>query len=680
MRLWGLIGTSVLLTVSALPGATVAAEPVPLSIVYNNLVYGDVAMAGNSVVVCPAAQACVDAQNRVGLPGPAAQNNYYIMQWADVDDDPGTFNSSSGRLAIPPGARIDHATLSWEGAVGGQCAQGSRPPGSPRTQPVSVTVNGRTSRLLPDRFTADTQFYSARAELTGVLRGAAGAVTVTVGNVWTPQGFDCAGGWSVVAVWAFDGPHPRAGPAQITVYDTHLRVTGGNFGVSVRVPSLRPSGGGARIGVIAYEGDWALAGDRFLVNGRDPDHTGNFFASFAEGRLDPSYPNNMSVDVRSVSVPEDALGPSTELTFSSGLDTYLVQGIVVAIPVAELAVATEVDRPAAHTGDEVVQTVRVTNAGGAPAVRMVVRTDAGCVREIARLDGGKTATVRCDRTASERLSARVTGETLLGDPLIAEANTAVEVLRPGISVSVKALPEIVLKGQSVGREIAVRNTGNTALSDVVVDAQVDACDRADPAPLPAGETWTVRCSAPAEAGGGRVTVAGFDKLGLRVSAEALATVTVVVPRLTLTVSPSTRAVRAGGSVTFRINVNSETPLPLEAVRVIGAPAECARDLGTLAPNQNVSYACTVVVQDRLTTNLSVTAGDALAGGVTVRASATVIVSIVPENPPPLPPAARRVALEQTPEPAPLAALIGGLAVLSNLVMVGGFAATACRPK
>lgn len=689
-RAGGLIGTVALILVSALPAA---AAPPGLPILFNGAVYGDFAMTGNSVSTCPrgAPKSCLDALERKGS-GPFTQNNNHPMAWVDVDGDGTTFNSSVGRLAIPAGARVVHATLMWAGATGAPagtpCATtGVRPPGSPTSQAVSLTVNGTTSTVRPERYTVDqpsleqAMFYSARAEVTGALRGANGQAMITVGNVWTPKGYDCFGGWALLAVWAFDQPFAPVSLArrQITLYDTHLRVIGGVVESTVRAGSIRPAGGSGRIGVVGYEGDWGLAGDRFLVNGRDLDGSGNFFASLAETSSNPNHPNNMSIDVRTLAVPDEVIRAGdwhAELTFSSGVDSYLVQGIVVSTPMPELTAAIVVEPPVVHEGDAVRQTIRVGNAGAAPAVRVQVRA-AGCDRDVERLDGGSSVSVTCS-VAGARPAVAVSGESLIGDRLSAHAEGTLEVLRPSIGVSVAVAP-IVLEGQLVKYEISVRNTGNTGLSTMVVEGFKD-CEPIGT--LGAGEAKTVRCSIIAGRPPTTVTVSGVDKLGKRVTGTATAAVSVVDPKVTMTVVPSTNAVRPGEAVTLTVRVTNPSAIPLGGVRVAGSPEVCARDLGTLAPKQTVTYTCSVAVQERLTTSLSVQANVLLDGQVAagVRATGVTIVSVVPDEEPPLPPVAEAARALPLKEPAPIAALVAGLAVLSNFVTVGAIAATACRPK
>lgn len=208
---------------------------------FDEAVYGDVAVVGNAVLTCPTPeqagpdpkylpQSCVDGLNRKGH-GPSAQNNGHRMMWADVDDDPQTFNSSSARLDIQAGAAIAYAKLGWAGNA--TCRDATAPPGGAQD---AVTFNG--TRVTPGRFVrdspddlspADNAFYSAEADVTRLLQG----TTVTVGNVWTPQGFDCFGGWSLTVVWKF------AGPTATTPARRHVSVHGGHVRLPTELPALK---------------------------------------------------------------------------------------------------------------------------------------------------------------------------------------------------------------------------------------------------------------------------------------------------------------------------------------------------------------------------------------------------------------------------------------------------------
>ncbi|MEV4312376.1 hypothetical protein [Actinocrispum sp. NPDC049592] len=709
-RLWGLAGVVSALLGSSMPPVA-AAGPPPVSTVYDQLVYGDFAVIGNTVTQCPSTpgpypvKMCTDAQNQVGS-GIPAQNNGHPMGWADVDTSASTYNSSSAKLTIPAGAHIAYALLSWAGDTGAPagipCGRGMpKPPGVPRDQAVSLSVEGKASDVKPARYTedgeiswTDQQFYSASADVTSSFKGLTGPASVMVGNVWTPQGYDCFGGWSLLAVWAFDGP-VKAAPArrQVTVYDGHMRVLSGVRRVDARLGAIKAAGGSSRVGVAGYEGDWAIGGDQFSVNGHG--YGENFFKSFADGRVSPNALNNMSVDAQTVDVSADVMRPGESgaaVSFTSGLDAYLIGGIAASSARPELAISTRTDRDTVHPGDDVTQSVLITNTGGAPAVDVRATESLGpaCDQNVGRIEAGKSVTVTCTRAAGAQdfgLTAKVTGQSLVGDPLSDESETAVVVIDPAITVTKSASPTTVLNGQTVNYDISVRNTGNTALSQVSVDdKQIDNCDRGDLGTLYVNQIVTVNCSVVAGDYGftNNVTVSGTDKIGKRVTADAHAAFAVVAPKIEFTVTPSTHAARTGDVVTFTISLKNPTRITLSSVRVDGTPTACARPIGTLAPGQEVVYYCDVRITGRLTTNLSVTATPAVSDQArqeTVYATAASVVTLIPENPTPIaPPAIKKEAVATpTPAPAPTALLIAGLATLATFVTIGAISSTAGRP-
>jgi hypothetical protein len=710
VRIWGLMGTLSLLILSTLPAAS-AAGPATLPVNYDETVYGDFAAIGNTVTACPSqpghypVKLCLDAQNRVGT-GVSAQNNGHPMTWADVDTDASTYNSSSARLTIPSGARIRYAKLTWAGDTGGPanvpCGRGTRPPGLPQQQAVSLSVNDKTSAIKPARYTEDAssaltnidhQFYSAYADVTGEFRGITGPATVTVGNVWTPQGFDCFGGWSLIAVWAFDQPQPKVAPArkQVTVFDAHARVFAGKHRADVRVPAIKPAGGPSRLAVTGYEGDWAVSGDQLLINGRNTSD--NFFVSSAEGRLNPNAPNNMSVDFQTVDVGADMLRPGdtgAHLTFTSGLDAYLVGSVAVSAPRPELTIVTSLEQSTTHPGDQVTQTVLVTNTGGAPAVDVRMHEDLGtaCDHNIGQLNAGQSAKASCTRATPDvdrQVTAQVTGLSLAGDTLSATATTSLDIIRPAITATMTASPETVLSGQTVNYAITVRNTGDTPLSSVTLDAKVDACNKLDVGELAPNVDKAVQCSVVAGDEGftNTVTATGTDKIGKKVSSTGRAAFTVVHPKIDFTLRPSTRAAKPGETVTFTLTVGNPTDIPLGAVRVTGTPSQCARDIGDLAPKKTITYTCQVIMADRLTAELTVTASPTVNGQLvatrrdTVSKSVSTVVSVVTpvvEQPP-----VKKAASVPPAPPTSTALFIAGLAAVSTFVTVGAISATT-RPK
>ncbi|CCH32250.1 hypothetical protein ABZ816_34190 [Actinosynnema sp. NPDC047251] len=697
-RLWCL-SASVLVLWIATPVLAAENPPQPsLPVDFDQTVYGDVTVIGNAVLGCPPdddthdpqfpARLCREAQSRRGS-GVSAQNNGHWMTWTDVDGDPATYNSSTATLDVPAGASVAYAKLGWAGATArsstAPCGRrGERPPGEPALQAPVLAVGGKTTALGPRRFTytvdhadalgpTDQQFYSAQADVTAEFRAVATGrpVPVTVGNIWTPQGRDCFGGWALTLVWSFDRAHQEA-PARrhITVHSGHVRVQSQQRQVQARLAGVRPTGGRARIGVTAYEGDWAQPADRLLVNGQaqaDPGGGGtdNFFSSYALGNPEPV--NNLSVDAKVVEVAAAALPPADPdalLDLSGRTDAFLVQGAAVSVPLPELVVTIRPDRPAVHAGDPVDHTVEVTNTGEAPARDLAARIAGGpaCARLPDELAGGASAAVACRTEAAaddHPVTVEVGGSSLAGDRLAGTATTSVEVLRPAIGVVQTVEPDVVVDGQTVTVDVRVENTGDTPLSGLRLDHDVlEACDRADAGTVDPGQAVTVTCEV--EAGvtdvADTVTVTGSDRLGLATTASATAGFSVVNPLLTLSAVWSADAVRAGETVAITVRVGNPGRIAFDDVAVEGEPAECRRMIGELPAGATVTYTCEVVVERDLRTDLTVVGTPRLAGADAAKyrrsASAPVRVTVLapeleaPVPPPPTPP--EQVRPEQVP--------------------------------
>src|SRR3954470_10525170 len=104
-------------TVAVIFPAEAAVES-PLSLAFNQQVYGDALVGGNSVLVCPAGNtACTQASNRQGTQSSGVNDNFYMTQ-TGANAGKGWFNSSSIALTIPGGATVAYARLQWAGNSG----------------------------------------------------------------------------------------------------------------------------------------------------------------------------------------------------------------------------------------------------------------------------------------------------------------------------------------------------------------------------------------------------------------------------------------------------------------------------------------------------------------------------------------------------------------------------------
>ncbi|MEV6717909.1 hypothetical protein AB0M48_38390 [Lentzea sp. NPDC051208] len=663
----------VLLVPLLTPGPPVAAAEVWRT-QFTEAVYGDVTVVGNSVLTCPTPEqagphpkypprSCVDALHRKGH-GPSALNNGHRMSWTDVDDDPATFTSSSAQLSIPAGARVAYAKLGWAGSA--TCRDGVSPPGTPRDP---VIFNG--TRVSPGRFVldgpddlshTDNAFYSAEADVTRALTSG----TVTVGNVWAPQGFDCFGGWSLTVVWKFPGA-TAAAPAKrhVTVHGGHVRLATGKQVLHTPIAPTHPTGGVIRVGITAYEGDWATDGDQMLINGAAVGGR-NAFVSSAQGA---AYPNNMSVDARIVTVDANVLKPGTksaDLAFRRAEDAFLVQSIAWSFPLPELTLTVDPGRPVAHPKDTVAQTATITNAGDAPATGVTV-----CGQQVGTIAPHATATRTCSSTAGDDdypTTVTVSGTSLAGDPLAAQHSSTVDVLHPALRATATSEPVTALPGQAVKFTTTVTNTGDTPLYGLTARAAA-GCDPMQ-GQLDPGATSAVTCTAPAgdESGALTSTVSAADRIGGKVEASASVRVEVIYPRLTISAAWSKDRARDGEVVTVTVTVGNPSALPIANVQVSGEPAACRRTFPVLAPRSRVTYTCQVTAP----MNSRLTVSGAGAGGAISESAIVRIESVgAPLPPDPEPPAPPR---DEPAPPQPVAHVqqvskpaVGGVAAVIGMI-------------
>ncbi|GAA3642381.1 hypothetical protein GCM10022267_31300 [Lentzea roselyniae] len=239
-----------------------------------------------------------------------------------------------------------------------------------------------------------------------------------------------------------------------------------------------------------------------------------------------------------------------------------MRGLVVSSPLPEFQL-TLTGPAAAHPGDQVPHTARITNVGAAPAVN--VRLTGDCVRDIGTVGAGQTVTVPCPVKAPEddyRVSATAAAASLAADELTAAASSAVDVLHPALVTIRTATPDTVLTGQTVRYEISVRNSGDTPLAGVSVDDdQVVECRKGDLGTLAPGRQVVVTCAgaAPDADFTATATAGGTDALGKRVTAQGRVTVSVLHPRQA--VAPPPPLPRPQPPVQPAAAVRSQLPVP-----------------------------------------------------------------------------------------------------------------------
>ncbi|MDY7076306.1 MAG: SdrD B-like domain-containing protein, partial [Chloroflexota bacterium] len=196
-------------------------------------------------------------------------------------------------------------------------------------------------------------------------------------------------------------------------------------------------------------------------------------------------------------------------------------------------------------------------------------------------------------------------------------------------------PQMVVSGGTAIFTIAITNTGDVTLTDVVVsDIQASDCVRAagQLPNLDPDASTSYECNQPNVLTDftNSATATGTPPIGDDVTDTDTAAVIVIDPDIQIAKTPDTQTVVRGSTVTFTIAVTNTGDVTLEDVNVTDAQApDCARVIGELTPEGSTSYAsyeCTLAsVTDSFVNVATVTGSPPAGGDVTAIDTASVNV-------------------------------------------------------
>jgi hypothetical protein len=317
---------------------------------FAGVVRGDVTSVGNTLSTCPpgataGTATCEQAQARDVSLTTGQNNNDWSMIAVDADNDPSTANSSAANLTTT-GTDVVSASLYWSGGqdagFGGSAASGSIHSALLATPATTGGVPAVAASYVPVNASQVEQVgstYQAYADVTDLVR-AGGAGRYWAAGVAAATGDNTQSGWTLTVVYRQAGAAPRT----ILIFDGLVQIADGTQ--TLQASGFRVTDStSARLGLVAYEGDWGLGTDTVscgtsaLLSDGTRD-AGNFFNSSITraGSIDssgtPSLPNTFGLDLSdldvSPSVVPGCLTPgssSTSLQFSTAMDQYLV-GVV----------------------------------------------------------------------------------------------------------------------------------------------------------------------------------------------------------------------------------------------------------------------------------------------------------------------------------------------------------------
>ena len=297
-------------------GGSVNAQVVsPFNIRYQTNQKGGIVILSNVSLTCNSNNAnCGTYQQQIPPAGNHNQDGNIVMGFVDVDAVTSTYNSSSDSLNLNNCSEILWAGLYWSARVT-----------TSTTNYVSRnTVRIRTNNDAYQTLTADQTLdvpsistnpgfqmpsYFCYKDVTGIVQAGGNKARYTIANVVAQTGVNnLFGAWSLVVVYKNVFQSMR----NLTVFDGMAYVSSSN---SVDLPIsgfVTPQLGPVsfELGVVAYEGDRNIQGDKLQFNGNgsfidivDPMRNSNDFfnstctsnGAFTPHR-NPSYNNNLGLD------------------------------------------------------------------------------------------------------------------------------------------------------------------------------------------------------------------------------------------------------------------------------------------------------------------------------------------------------------------------------------------------
>ncbi|WP_231494116.1 sigma-70 family RNA polymerase sigma factor [Nocardiopsis sp. CNT312] len=262
---------------------------------------------------------CALQQLRQGV---RSDNDHWEAAPLDLDRNPGTASSTSAFWELPEGGSVLWAGLYFSGS------------GSPEEAAARVRgpdMDGYRTVRARDVGRADLPgypAYQAFAEVTDLVRQQGGGQW-WVADVPAERGRGTYAGWGLVVVME----DPSVGPRdRVMVLDGTEAVFGGGETV-FPVSGLPPAAVDSEIGVIAWEGDAGLAGDRLTVDGTalapvgGPGTAENAFTGSARGAVGDR--TGFGTDVLRFDI---GLGRESDVRIRSDRDALLLGAVVVTAP------------------------------------------------------------------------------------------------------------------------------------------------------------------------------------------------------------------------------------------------------------------------------------------------------------------------------------------------------------
>lgn len=415
---------------------------------------GDFVLVGNTL-----AHNCADGVDEpvvgtVGACGPEQDDTGADVLWSISEDGSDATAStavspaeasSQAVLTLPEGAAVTHARLYWSAPSGGGDAAAVT---FGRAGAFSEALLASSSASVP---LEDSVLYQSSVDVSALVREhGAGAYRVSGMDAADPVGLESSAyyaGWWLVVLYALDSEPER----HLAVYDGLELVVDEDSSASATLSGFAAIGGpsSAKLGVVAYEGDFGTDGDELRFGASAPlpgaaalGGSDNFFDGSRRGldgaafgvagdlpRTTGAGEALSGVDLHVVDVAasfEPGQTSAEVLALTSG-DRFVLSGLVLSVDTAlpdlqrSTQTVVDVNGPPLRPGDELEYTVTVRNDGSGAALSVTLSevlpdnvlyvpgslqiasgSGAGLLSDAADADAGELATA-----AGESLIVRV---------------------------------------------------------------------------------------------------------------------------------------------------------------------------------------------------------------------------------------------------------------------------------
>ncbi|WP_458699550.1 hypothetical protein ACKGJI_06885 [Sulfurospirillum sp. 1307] len=297
---------------------------------------GNIKMIGNSVL-----------KKSSGCANSTTQNNDILAEYADMDSDDSTYNSTSADLVLPKGIKSDdivYALLYWQGRVDSNYDAGIN------GRNIKLKLHGSSNYKIitseDDKFNYRNGDYQGFSDITDDLKNSINYVDddlidssgynqpVWVADVYTDTGYNKYGAWSLIVTYKDKNDDLR----NITLYDGYDEIYNETKSYELK-DFLTPTRGNidAKFMVFAGEGD-VVYGDSISLTDKDGNDVlldNDFFHSSEDidgvniTNRNPNCPNTIGIDLRTVSIGKNAIIPvisngqtQTTVKLSSSGDQY----------------------------------------------------------------------------------------------------------------------------------------------------------------------------------------------------------------------------------------------------------------------------------------------------------------------------------------------------------------------